>query len=63
MNINAAALSKINWTQAVGFAAMAGAVFGFDITPERQVEVVLAIGAIQSFLTIIWRTWFTAKAN
>lgn len=61
MKINSAAFSKINWTQAVGFIAMMGAVFGMDFPPETQASIVAAIVAAQSALTIVFRTWFTAK--
>ena len=59
--INSAALSKINWTQFISFAAMIAAVFGMDISPEMQVQILSGITAIQTVLTIILRTFFTAK--
>lgn len=59
--VNPAALSKINWTQAIGFIAMMGTVFGFDFPAETQASIVAAIVAIQSTMTIVFRTWFTVK--
>lgn len=59
--MNSPMLSKINWTQIVAFAAMIAAMFGMDLTPETQAAVVSAVVAIQGVLTIIFRTWFTAK--
>lgn len=61
MTINSAALSKINWTQLISFVAMIAAVFGMDISPEAQVQILSGITAIQTVLTIIFRTFFTAK--
>lgn len=62
MTINSAALSKINWTQMISFGAMLAAVFGMDISPEMQVQILAGITAIQTLLTVIFRTFFTAKA-
>lgn len=59
--INSAALSKINWTQAISFIAMIAAVFGMDISPEMQVQILAGITAIQTLLTVVFRTWFTEK--
>lgn len=61
MNINPAALSKINWTQIVGGVAMLAAVFGFDIPAEQQVAIVAGIAGAVQVVTIILRTFFTAK--
>lgn len=63
MVINPATLSKINWTQVISFAAMIAAVFGMDISADMQVQILAGITAIQSFLTIIFRTWFTDKTT
>jgi len=52
-------LSKINWTQIISFAAMVGALFGFDLSPEEQVTLVTAISGITAAVTMIWRKWFT----
>ena len=61
MNINPSALSKINWTQIVSMAAMLATVFGLDITPEMQVQILAGITAIGTVATFIFRTFFTAK--
>ena len=61
MVINPAKLSKINWAQVISFGAMVATVFGMDISSEMQVQILAGITAIQSFLTIIFRTWFTDK--
>jgi hypothetical protein len=61
MTINPGLLSKINWTQAISFAAMVAAVFGMDISSEMQVQILAGITAIQSLITIVFRTFFTAK--
>ena len=60
--INSAALSKINWTQFISFIAMIAAVFGMDISPEMQVQILAGITAIQTLLTVVLRTWFTEKS-
>jgi len=54
--------SKINWTQAVGLAASALVFLSggkLDIPPEVQVSIALAIQAIQSVATWIFKTWFS----
>lgn len=61
MTLNSAALSKINWTQIVSMAAMLATVFGFDISPEMQVQILAGITAIGTVATFIFRTFFTAK--
>lgn len=61
ISMNSAALSKINWTQLVSMAAMLATVFGFDISPEMQVQILAGITAISTVMTFIFRTFFTAK--
>jgi len=61
ISMNTAALSKINWTQLVSMAAMLATVFGFDISPEMQVQILAGITAIGTVATFIFRTFFTAK--
>jgi len=61
ISMNTAALSKINWTQLVSMAAMLATVFGFDISPEIQVQILAGITAIGTVATFIFRTFFTAK--
>jgi uncharacterized protein (DUF697 family) len=53
--------SKINWTQVISMAAMLATVFGFDITPEMQVQILAGITAIGTLATFVIRTFFTAK--
>lgn len=61
MNINTPALSKINWTNIVAAAAMLLTVFGFELSTETQLQIVTGIGLVSQFLSVIFRTWFTAK--
>lgn len=54
--------SKINWTQAVGGAAMvltfvSGGKVG--MTADQQAATVVVIGVIQSVMTWVIKTWFT----
>lgn len=56
-------LSKINWTQFIGVFAMLASFFGLDLDAKTQAEVVVAIGVVQGFLTIIWKTWFTSTVT
>lgn len=55
--------SKIIWTQVVGVLAMVGTVFGFDVPPEMQSEIVVGIGAIQGIITLVLKTWFTSTVT
>ena len=50
--------SKINATQLVGLIVTFTAVFGLDFTPEQQVAIATVLTAIQSIVTVIYRTWF-----
>jgi uncharacterized protein (DUF697 family) len=59
--LNSPIYSKINWTQVISMAAMLATVFGFDITPEMQVQILAGITAIGTVLTFVIRTFFTAK--
>ena len=61
MFINPAMLSKINWTQVIAAFATLAAVFGLNLSPETQVTVVAMIGLATQFLTVVLRTFFTAK--
>jgi hypothetical protein len=61
MRINPAALSKINWTQAVALGATIATVFGFDLSAEEQAKILAAIATITPVVTLIFRTFFTAK--
>ena len=51
--------SKINWTQAVAFAAMLFTMFGIDVPAEVQAQMVAWIVGTQGVLTWVFRTWFT----
>lgn len=59
--MNPAALSKINWTNIIAAAATLLTVFGIDLTPEAQVQIVSGIALISQLLSVVFRTWFTAK--
>lgn len=61
MTINPAAFSKINWTQVVGAVAMLASIFGLDVPADQQVAIVGGIGVATQVLTVILRTFFTAK--
>ena len=61
MYLNPALLSKINWTQVIAAFATIAAVFGFNLSPETQVTVVSMIALATQFLTVVLRTFFTAK--
>lgn len=54
--------SKINWTQAVGFASTGMTlVFGYKyaIPADTQLSIVAAIQSVQAVLTWVLKTWFT----
>lgn len=57
--MNSALLSKINWTQIIGFLASVLAIWGFNVPAELQAQLVIAVQAITAVATIIFRTWFT----
>jgi len=59
--INSVALSKINWTQVVAAAATLIAVFGVDLSPETQTQIVMGIALISQLLTVVFRSFYTAK--
>jgi hypothetical protein len=59
MDIKSSWLSKINWTQFIGFAAMILTVFGIEMPDEVKVQIVALIGSAQAILTWVLRTWFT----
>jgi hypothetical protein len=63
VNINSAAFSKINWTNVIAAAGTLVAVFGVDLSTELQAQIVTAIALGSQFLTVVFRTWFTAKAG
>lgn len=57
--IKSAWLSKINWTQAISMLAMVGTVFGLDLPPQTQADIVVAIGLAQGVMTWVFKTFFT----
>ena len=57
--VKSAWASKINWTQAVAFAAMLFTMFGIDLPAELQAQIVTGIGIVAAVVTWILRTWFT----
>jgi len=58
VEVKSAWLSKVNWTQAVALLAAWLGAKGISLDAETQVQVVLAVQAIQSAATWIFRTWF-----
>ena len=61
MTINAPALSKINWTNIIAAGATLLTVFGIDLSPETQVQIVTGIALVSQLATVIFRSFFTAK--
>ena len=59
--VKSAWISKINWTQVVGFAAMLFTMFGIDMPANVQAQIVAGIVAAQGVLTWVLRTWFTTS--
>lgn len=59
--LNPAALSKINWTNGIAFIATLGTVFGLNISPEQQLQIVAGIGIVSQIATVIFRTFMTKK--
>ena len=59
VEIKSAWYSKINWTQALALGASVLVVFGINLPPEVQVQIVAGIQAAQAVLTWVIKTWFT----
>ena len=59
--INPNALSKINWTNVIAAGATLLTVFGIDLSPELQVQIVTGIALATQLLTVVFRSFFTAK--
>lgn len=59
MDVKTAWLSKINWIQAVGGAAMLLSWIGIDMPPEVRAAIVTGIGSVTTVATWVTRTWFT----
>jgi hypothetical protein len=62
-NIQSAWLSKINWTQAIAFAAMLLTMFGVELPPEVQAQILAGITAISAVVTWAFRTFFTSTVT
>jgi formate-dependent nitrite reductase membrane component NrfD len=52
--------SKTVWTQIVGVGLMLLTMFGVDIDPQLQSEIVSAIVAVVGVLTFVLKKWFTS---
>ena len=66
VEVKSAWASKINWTQAVAAAAMVVTVATggkLNITPEEQAAIVVVIGLVSQFATVIMKTWFTSSVH
>lgn len=61
--LNTAALSKINWTNALALAVSLAAVFGFVIPDEYQKTFLEVTATATPLLTIVLRSFFTGKAD
>jgi len=63
VNVKSAWLSRINWLSIValvltgGVAGLSANVLGFE--PDTQIKVMATVQAVQSFATVILKTWFT----
>lgn len=53
-------LSKINWTNLIGPVIAVLTIFWPDLPPDTELKVVTAILAVQSVLTIVFKTFFTS---
>jgi len=63
VDVKSAWLSKINWTQAIGVIASVAAVFGFDLSPAMQVQVVAGIQGIAAVVTWALKTFGTTTVT
>lgn len=66
VEVKSAWLSKINWTQAVALVATVATLLSagkYDIPPEQQASIVVAIQAVQSVATWVLKTWFTPSVT
>lgn len=63
VDVKSAWLSKINWAQAIGVVASVAAVFGFDLSPALQVQVVAAIQGIVAVVTWALKTFGTTTVT
>jgi hypothetical protein len=59
-------VSKVNWTQVVGGAAMVGTLLTggkMSLSASDQAAVVTVIGLVQGLATFIMHTWFTPHVH
>lgn len=61
--VKSAFLSKINWTQAIAFAAMMFSIFGVDLDAKTQADMLAGVIAAQSIITWVLRTFFTTSVT
>ena len=59
VQVRSAWASKINWTQAISFLAMMLTMFGIDLDPETQAQILAFIMALSNVLTWIFKTFFS----
>ncbi len=62
VDVQSAWASKTNWTQVIGIAASAVAIFSgnkYQVPAETQLEIVAAIQGVQGVASWIIKTWFT----
>lgn len=66
VEVKSAWVSKINWTQAIGGAAM---VLGWysggkiNLTADQQLALVTTIGVVSNLVTWVIKTWFTSTVT
>jgi hypothetical protein len=51
--------SKINWVSVLGVAAQIANYMGWIVPPDLVEQTAVLLGAAQTVLTVIMRTWFT----
>ena len=61
MDVKTAWLSKINWGEAIKALAMILTLFGVNLPPEIQADLLGVIIAVGAIYTWVMRTWFTTK--
>ena len=59
VEVVSAALSKINWAEAIKILAMIAATKGVNLPPDIQNDILMAIIGFGGVATWIMRTWFT----
>jgi hypothetical protein len=63
VDVKSAWLSKINWTQAIGVIASVAAVFGLNLDPALQVEIVAGIQGVVAVVTWALKTFGTTTVT